>query len=348
MQQAPVNGLYPTIQGIQDVGRNSMASRQGTQQVHQAGPPHTQKQPLVSTALQTQVSQPVHQLPKVPAPPQATHQTAQKSRPPPPVNHDDIYGDEDYANEENRDSTHDKPDNDDDNDDNDNDSTQNENEGRHDDNGHGQPWNEWRRPPQGDDNGAGRCFDELVVLRLSISLWFLEIDEQSPDEDERQALAVIRQQSRIQSPQPAAIDVLVEHQRRNRVVCLPTEERLRAVAQQQLYGGNNLDVDGHSPEPNTPEDDSEDEDEESGSSGRARRHTKSDGSALPTTLRFYHDNWKVAIEEAKRRFRGYILLQNAFPTRDEHLHEAAHILTEVIEEMKNEEAIFDEGIVPAL
>jgi len=29
-----------------------------------------------------------------------------------------------------------------------------------------------------------------------------------------------------------------------------------------------------------------------------------------------------------------------------HLHEAAHILTEVIEEMKNSEAIFDEGMIP--
>ena len=170
----------------------------------------------------------------------------------------------------------------------------------------------------------------------------LEIDEQSPDEDERQALAVIRQRSRTQSPQPSATDVLVEHQRRNRVVGLPTEERLRAAAQQQLYGGNNLDVDGHTPEP---EDGSEDEEP---ASGRAQRHSKSNGSAIPTTLRFYRDNWKVAMEEAKRRFRGYVLLQNAFPTRDEHLHEAAHILTEVIEEMKNEEKIFDEGMVPAL
>ena len=138
--------------------------------------------------------------------------------------------------------------------------------------------------------------------------------------------------------------MLVEHQRRNRVVCLPTEERLRAAAQWQLHGGNNSDIDGHGPEPSTPEDGSEDEEP---GSGRARHHTKSDGSALPTTLRFYCDNWKVAIEVGKRRFRGYVLLQNAFPSRDEHLHEATHILTEVIEEMKNEEAIFDEGMVPA-
>lgn len=164
MQQAPVNGLYPTIQGIQGVSRNPTASRQTTDQVHRAGQPHTQKQPSAPTALQTQVSQPVRQLPKAPAPLQDSHQTAQKSRSPSSVNCDDIYGDEDPANEdfvENRDGTHDEPDNVDNHDSDD--TTQNDNsfEDRPDDN-HGQPWNEWRRPPQGDDNGPGRCFGELV------------------------------------------------------------------------------------------------------------------------------------------------------------------------------------------
>ena len=98
----------------------------------------------------------------------------------------------------------------------------------------------------------------------------LEIDEQLPDEDERQALLVIRQRSQTRSPQPTAVDVLVEHQRRNRVVGLPTEEQLRAAAQQQLRDGNDLDVDGHTPELDTPEDGSEEE--EPGSSDRAQRH----------------------------------------------------------------------------
>src|SRR6266545_2840627 len=108
VRQAPVNGLYSTIQ---DVGHNSMAPHQAAQQVHRAGLPHIQKQPSAPTTLQTQVPQPVRQLPLAPAPLQAAHQTA--SRPPPPINHDqslrkengktkdfeqdDIYGDKDSA-----------------------------------------------------------------------------------------------------------------------------------------------------------------------------------------------------------------------------------------------------------
>ena len=120
-------------------------------------------------------------------------------------------------------------------------------------------------------------------------------------------------------------DVLDEHHRRNPAPRLPNEATLHAAAQKQLGS------------------DSHGDDEEDNDDGQTKRVRKTIPD--PKTLRYYTGNWRTALITAKTRFQGYIALQSSFPSREnqDDFSEASHILTQVIEEMKEEDTIFSNG-----
>ena len=128
-------------------------------------------------------------------------------------------------------------------------------------------------------------------------------------------------------------DVLNEHHRRNPAPRLPTEATLHAAAQQQLGNGNG---DSHGDD-----DDDDDDDDDEPSQTKRKRKTIPD----PKTLRYYTGSWRTALITAKKRFHGYIVLHSSFPSREnqDDFSEASYILTQVIEEMKEEDTIFSNG-----
>jgi hypothetical protein len=65
----------------------------------------------------------------------------------------------------------------------------------------------------------------------------------------------------------------------------------------------------------------------------------------PKCLKYYTGSWFEALKTAKIQFRRYTIIYNGFPTREEHLPEAAQIIARVIEDMKDSEesVVFDPG-----
>ncbi|CAA7259012.1 unnamed protein product [Cyclocybe aegerita] len=162
-----------------------------------------------------------------------------------------------------------------------------------------------------------------------------EIDERSPSEDEQNALAVIqKRQSKVPDEAVVAgdLDILEEHHKKNRPNRAPQPARLEVAAEHQRRV-QDIAQDFLTQGEHEESSDEEEEDPSSSEEGRAHapRNSRFDGEVKLTTLGYYHGTFKDAIEQAKKEFRGYVMLHNGFPERSKHLHEAGHILTRVIE-----------------
>ena len=147
------------------------------------------------------------------------------------------------------------------------------------------------------------------------------------------------------------IDVVADHQVRNRPNKPPNQQRLFKAAQQQLFlfdtdlDGDEGEEPGDKParvdqDENNNENEDDDGDEEGPTRTRAVRHSKSTGIIKPTTANYYSHSWKAALVQAKYEFRRYIILHNLFPLRDLHLSDAASLLSQVITGMKAKEPTF--------
>ncbi|KAF9531036.1 hypothetical protein CPB83DRAFT_892301 [Crepidotus variabilis] len=155
-----------------------------------------------------------------------------------------------------------------------------------------------------------------------------DIDEQSPDEDERQAQLALSGNNQCSEQR----DVLTEHRKRNHANRPPSEESLHRAARRQL---------GHLSEDNQTDEEEADDEMEEGFPKRAVRGSKSNGVVSATTLQFYTGTWADAINEAKKRYGYNILTRELFPLRRTDLHIAWQCLAAVIEEFKDEGRIFD-------
>lgn len=158
--------------------------------------------------------------------------------------------------------------------------------------------------------------------------------------------------------QPQDQNVLEEHRRRNRPNRPPQLSRLEeAAAKQGTHSPLFLDDQDNLNEPedfggfsdagqdlhdnDVAENGEEDNFEEVPKRrGRSCRFTD---NPKPDTLQFYSGTWFEAIKTAKKRFRGYIFLKNGFPQRSTDLHEATAILSEVVEEYKDDGVLFNPG-----
>ena len=58
---------------------------------------------------------------------------------------------------------------------------------------------------------------------------------------------------------------------------------------------------------------------------------------------YYTGTWRATIEAAKLQFQKFVVLQNAFPTREEHIGDAHEILYEIISTFQGSGRIFDQG-----
>lgn len=145
------------------------------------------------------------------------------------------------------------------------------------------------------------------------------------------------QQQAGQTPEP--IDILSNHRARNRANRPPDEDRLRVAAAAQIQATS----------PASDDETSSEVDSESGSESgvhsqmrhRAKRNSKTTGEAKPTTLRYYDGTWRAALETSKLSFLRFILLRNAFPTREEHLDDAHEVLAETVSLFQSRNRIFD-------
>jgi hypothetical protein len=136
--------------------------------------------------------------------------------------------------------------------------------------------------------------------------------------------------------------VVNDHRVRNRANKPPSGQRLLDAVKQQHGVSNGEGSIGERNEGDDEEED-DDDDDETTSQTRAVRHSKSDGTAKPTTARYYPGSWGMAINEAKTHFRRFTMLHNLFPLRDSHLADAAMILSKVITDMKSEDTMFDQS-----
>jgi hypothetical protein len=137
--------------------------------------------------------------------------------------------------------------------------------------------------------------------------------------------------------------VVNDHRARNRANKPPSQQRLLDAAKKQLGVSNGEGIIGEHNEGDDEEDEDDDDDDEDTSRTRAVRHSKSDGTAKPTTARYYPGSWGMAINEAKTDFRRFTMLHNLFPLRDSHLADAAMILSKVITGMKSKDTMFDQS-----
>ncbi|KAF9527845.1 hypothetical protein CPB83DRAFT_894798 [Crepidotus variabilis] len=164
-----------------------------------------------------------------------------------------------------------------------------------------------------------------------------EIDEQSPSEDERQALAILsRPQESLRDATPSR-DVIEEHRRRNRATKPPSEERLLAAAQKQLRQARANNARDSSIEVDS------DEGEGVQQRVRATRNSKPSNGPNPKNLNYYPDMWKAAIGDSKIFFQKIIALETAFPTKEADLSLASQCLAFIIAEFKDKGLVLEEG-----
>jgi hypothetical protein len=175
---------------------------------------------------------------------------------------------------------------------------------------------------------VGEVFTHDSLLKFKP---IVDIDEVSPSEEEDAAQQALHNTSLNQDKWNDMTDVLSTYRARNRSTKPPNEQRLLDAAKLQLQdvsdNGNSNDQDE--------EEEEEEEEEENTPRIRAPRNSKSDGTISPQTAKYYSDCWKEAIERAKERFRRFIILHNLFPDRDNHLQDAATILSKIVADEKS-------------
>jgi hypothetical protein len=136
-------------------------------------------------------------------------------------------------------------------------------------------------------------------------------------------------------PTPEPVDVLANHRLKNRANRPPDEDHLRAAAELQTRRT--------SAEPAASNDDETSDETDNGKHCRSKRNSKSTGIVKPTTMRYYEGTWRAALETCKRAFQQFVVLRNAFPTREEHLDDAHEILKETISSFQSQGRVFDSG-----
>jgi hypothetical protein len=107
-------------------------------------------------------------------------------------------------------------------------------------------------------------------------------------------------------------------------------------------------IDAHErSEPGDDADDEAGEDSDSDQPGcRARRHSKSTGQPKPTSLEYYPSTWREALITSKLKYRRFMVLYDAFPSREDDIQQATQIISQVVQDMKSENnTVFDPGKV---
>ncbi len=173
-----------------------------------------------------------------------------------------------------------------------------------------------------------------------------DIDENSLIEDEEPAHQAL-QDGNPESDK--ARDILDDHRKRNRANKPPNEQLLLNAAKRQLGGTHNThsdvddDVDDVSNVDGTGDTAGEKEDDENENACRRRARRKKPDEPDPKTAGYYPNCWREAIDRAKELFRRYTILYHLFPGRDEHLRNAAWLLSKVVADERSEGKLFDEG-----
>ncbi|KAF8888214.1 hypothetical protein BD779DRAFT_1470269 [Infundibulicybe gibba] len=192
-------------------------------------------------------------------------------------------------------------------------------------------------PEESSPNGAA----ETVLL-------VDHINEISSGEDERNALAVLRQDN-YQGPEELGdnrsdsskdeFDILDDYRRRNHSTQAPNPDHLNSHqhnhtlssdAQETL--ADDLDDPPHQSKPQAPI--------------RALRHSKksyNEHIILPTQFNFYPSQWRDVLGLAKPKFRHYITTTDLFPKRQTNLQVATNFLMEAISDHERNGGLFEEG-----
>lgn len=149
--------------------------------------------------------------------------------------------------------------------------------------------------------------------------------------------------------QTTATDVLEAYRKKNKAVRPPSDEKLRDAARHQLQRAAS-DKQLHEDDKPQAEDeggsdgDTEDDDEgENRGKRRAPRNSKQNGKISAKTLRYYTGTWKAMLNTTKKRFRGYVVFTNPFPSTEDHMDEAMALISEVKAEFEADGRMFDPG-----
>ncbi|KAH9040937.1 hypothetical protein EDB85DRAFT_1886607 [Lactarius pseudohatsudake] len=186
------------------------------------------------------------------------------------------------------------------------------------------------------------------------------IDEASPDEDERQAQQFLRSPTlhcnAIRSPvmgikgpsRPSSQSVLQVHQQKNGAIRPPDPDALLARAGQPLGGTSNTRDDVRDRTATSSEDDGDSSDDNRAPAPRSSRTFKPIELAKPTHLRFYSGIWRDVLIAAKTYNRLVIHAEGKlpFPERNRNGLRSAHgCILEAIGHLENGElARFDDPI----
>ncbi|KAF8886185.1 hypothetical protein BD779DRAFT_1471302 [Infundibulicybe gibba] len=189
----------------------------------------------------------------------------------------------------------------------------------------------------------------LVANNRTVDPVLAGIDEISSDEDECNALAVLRQDN-YQGPQKLGdncsdsskdeFDVLDDYRRQNHATRAPNPDHLNS----HQHNDTMLSSDAQE----APEDDPDDPPPQSNSQGpfHAPRHSKksyNEHIILPTQFNFYPSQWRDVLGLAKLKFRHYITTMDPFPERQTNLKVATNFLMEAISDHERNGGLLEEG-----
>src|ERR1700678_640099 len=144
------------------------------------------------------------------------------------------------------------------------------------------------------------------------------------------------------------VDVVEAHRARNRPVRPPALDNLANATTRQLNQTAFKDPDEDEDEnDNDKDNDNEDSDKNDPINQRARRYSKRsrDADPKPTTMKYYPSGWKAMLNIAKNKMRRHVALINAFPRRETDLKVASIIISNTIEEYKEEGNTLEPGLV---
>lgn len=125
------------------------------------------------------------------------------------------------------------------------------------------------------------------------------------------------------------LNVLADHHARNRAPRPPQPEVLHEIAMMQARHSSKEDED------NDGDDDEDNDDDEEKPAEKSRR--KPQGQYKPTDLSYYKGRPIYnALREAKKLFHYYLIFEQPFPIREDHLGHAEEVLRTVIRKLQDD------------
>ena len=87
-----------------------------------------------------------------------------------------------------------------------------------------------------------------------------------------------------------------------------------------------------------------DSDAASESPKRAKRYSKWNHIIKPTTIRYYPTYWQEVLNRSKKKMQRDVALFQAFPNRENDLHNATRCVSKTLAEFESEGGLVEDGV----